>query len=88
MNTSTWGRNVQVVHPESRPAAGSQRHDWDEGDSQLEQWHESHLGNACYLALFMQWPFSPLWPSCRCGLCSRRSAPPRSNGPVRGRTYK
>ncbi len=53
MNSSTWGRSVQVDRLGIRRAAGSQTRDGDEGDSQLEQWHESHLGNACYLAIFV-----------------------------------
>ena len=53
MNSSTWGRSVQVEQIGIRRAAGPQARDWDEADSQLEQWHASHLGNACYLAIFL-----------------------------------
>jgi hypothetical protein len=27
--------------------------DWNDDDRQLEQWHESHLGNFSYLAIFV-----------------------------------
>jgi hypothetical protein len=67
MNSSTWGRGVEVDRIGIRRAADQQSRDWDEDDSQLEQWHESHLGNACYLAifslvtLFTVLAFVPVW---------------------------
>jgi hypothetical protein len=54
MNPGTWGRSVQMsdrlgVQRKAVPPARER----DEDDIQLEQWHESQLGNLSYLAIFM-----------------------------------
>jgi hypothetical protein len=52
MESSTWGRSVRLSDRTSvgRQAVAEARGGDD--DRQLEQWHESNLGNITYLAIF------------------------------------
>ncbi len=53
MESSTWGRSVRLTDRlgPGRPLDADARGDDD--DLQLEQWHESNLGNLTYLAIFL-----------------------------------
>jgi hypothetical protein len=52
METSTWSRSVRLSNRVSvARQAGAEARAGDD-DLQLEQWHESNLGNLTYLAIF------------------------------------
>ena len=53
MESRTWGRSVPLSERRERYGASEpQSVDWVDDDVELERWHESHLGNFCYLAIF------------------------------------
>lgn len=52
MESSMWGRSVRLSDRPG-PSRPLEAHARDDEDLQLEQWHESHLGNLTYLAIFV-----------------------------------
>jgi len=54
MNSGTWGRSVRISDRlGAAHQAEAEVRDWTDDDRELEQWHQSHLGNLAYLAIFV-----------------------------------
>lgn len=67
MESSTWGRSVQLADRLGRGIHSEAEVRGDDGDLQLEQWHQSNLGNVTYLVIFAiislvsMLAFVPVW---------------------------